>query len=128
MQDTINSFLKVFGNFLDMLDGFLGGHPWFAFALLGVGVWFTIYLGLPQLRHFPRAWRILAGKETPADSPGDTTHFQALSTALSGTVGTGNIAGVALAIFWGGPRCDILDVGNSVCRNDYQVRRSDSLS
>ena len=103
MQDTINSFLSVFGDFLDLLDSFLGGHFWFAFALLGVGVWFTLYLGIPQLRHFPRAWRILAGKETPADSPGDTTHFQALSTALSGTVGTGNIAGVALAIFWGGP-------------------------
>lgn len=103
MQDSMTMFLQIFGNFLDTLDGVLGGHPWFAFALLGVGIWFTIYLGLPQLRHFPRAWRILAGKETPADSPGDTTHFQALSTALSGTVGTGNIAGVALAIFWGGP-------------------------
>lgn len=103
MQTLIDNFLQGFGGFLDALDGLLGGHPWFAFALLGVGIWFTIYLGLPQLRYFPRAWRILAGKETPADSPGDTTHFQALSTALSGTVGTGNIAGVALAIFVGGP-------------------------
>ena len=103
MQDLIDQFLQAFGDVLDLLDTFLGGHPWFAFALLGVGIWFTIYLGLPQLRHFPRAWRILAGKETPADSPGDTTHFQALSTALSGTVGTGNIGGVALAIFVGGP-------------------------
>ena len=103
MQNAINNFFQGFGGFLDALDGFLGGHWWFAFALLGVGIWFTIYLGLPQLRYFPRAWRILAGKETPADSPGDTTHFQALSTALSGTVGTGNIAGVALAIFVGGP-------------------------
>ena len=103
MQDTVNIFLQAFGGLLDKLDGFLGGHPWFAFVLLGVGIWFTLYLGLPQIRHFPRAWRILAGKETPADSPGDTTHFQALSTALSGTVGTGNIGGVALAIFLGGP-------------------------
>ena len=103
MQETLNQFLQTFGDFLDLLDSFLGGHPWFAFALLGVGIWFTLYLGLPQIRHFPRAWRILAGKETPADAPGDTTHFQALSTALSGTVGTGNIGGVALAIFLGGP-------------------------
>lgn len=103
MPDIFRTFLQRFGDFLDLLDSFLGGHPWFAFALLGVGIWFTLYLGLPQLRHFPRAWRILAGKETPADSPGDTTHFQALSTALSGTVGTGNIGGVALAIFLGGP-------------------------
>lgn len=103
MRDFLETFLQVFSDVLDLLDSFLGGHPWFAFALLGVGIWFTLYLGLPQLRHFPRAWRILAGKETPADSPGDTTHFQALSTALSGTVGTGNIGGVALAIFLGGP-------------------------
>ena len=95
--------MQAVGNFLDLLDSFLGSSLWFPFTLLGVGIWFTIYLGLPQIRHFPRAWKILAGKETPANSVGDTTHFQALSTALSGTVGTGNIGGVAFAIFLGGP-------------------------
>lgn len=95
--------MQFVGDFLDLLDSFLGSSLWFPFLLLGVGVWFTIYLGFPQIRHFPRAWKILAGKETPPNSVGDTTHFQALSTALSGTVGTGNIGGVAFAIFLGGP-------------------------
>lgn len=89
--------------FLDLIDGLLGGALWFPFLLLGVGVFFTIYLGVPQIRFFARAWRIFLGKEDKEGSPGDTSHFQALSTALSGTIGTGNIAGVAFALFIGGP-------------------------
>ncbi len=95
--------LQALGNFLDTLDGFLGSSIWFPFLLLGVGIWFTLYLGFPQIRYFLRSVRILSGKETRPDAPGDTTHFKALSTALSGTVGTGNIGGVAFAIFLGGP-------------------------
>src|SRR5690606_36131262 len=68
-----------------------------------LGAFFTLYLRLPQLTYSRHAWRILAGKYAKADDPGDTSHFQALSTALSGTVGTGNIGGVGLAIFIGGP-------------------------
>ncbi len=89
--------------FLSTLDGVLGSSPWFPFALLGVGLLFTLYLGLPQVRFFRHAWRVLLGRETRADAPGDTSHLQALSTALSGTVGTGNIGGVALALHLGGP-------------------------
>ena len=88
---------------LDLIDGFLGGALWFPFLLLGVGIFFTIYLGVPQVRFFGRAWRIFLGKEDSGTAPGDTSHFQALSTALSGTVGTGNVAGVAFALFIGGP-------------------------
>ncbi len=71
--------------------------------LLGIGVFFTLYLGFPQIRFFRHAWNVLRGKYAEAGDPGDTSHFQALSTALSGTVGTGNIGGVALAIHLGGP-------------------------
>lgn len=92
-----------FNAFLLQLDGLLGGSPWFPFALLGVGLFFTVYLGFPQFRYFGHAWRVTAGKYDDARDPGDTTHLQALSTALSGTVGTGNIGGVGLAIFIGGP-------------------------
>ena len=88
---------------LNFLDGILGSAFYFPFALLGMGVFFTIYLGFPQIRYFKHAWSVLSGKHTATDDPGDTTHFQAMSTALSGTVGTGNIGGVALAIFLGGP-------------------------
>jgi len=90
-------------DFLVSLDGYIGGHPWFVFLLLGTGVFFTIYLKFPQFRYFRHAIKIVKGKFDKPDDVGDATHFQALATALSGTVGTGNIAGVALAIHLGGP-------------------------
>jgi alanine or glycine:cation symporter, AGCS family len=88
---------------LGFIDGLLGSAVWFPFLLLGVGLFFTLYLGFPQIRFFGHAWGVLRGKYSKSDDPGDTSHFQALSTALSGTVGTGNIGGVAFAIFLGGP-------------------------
>lgn len=87
----------------NLLDGFLGSAFWFPYALLGVGAFFTIYLKFPQIRFFKHAWLVVRGKYDKTDEPGDTTHFRALTTALSGTVGTGNISGVAFAIFLGGP-------------------------
>ncbi len=90
-------------NALTGLDNLLGSALYFPYVLLGVGCFFTIYLGFPQVRYFKRAWGVLLGHHTRPDAEGDTTHLQALATALSGTVGTGNIGGVALAIFLGGP-------------------------
>ncbi|WP_231745228.1 MULTISPECIES: sodium:alanine symporter family protein [Microbulbifer] len=95
--------MESFNNILLSLDGMLGSAPWFPYVLLGVGFFFTLYLGFPQLRYFGHAIKILQGKYDKPGDPGDTSHFQALSTALSGTVGTGNIGGVGLAIFLGGP-------------------------
>ena len=95
--------MQVFESLIEFLDGYLGSAIYFPFLLLGVGLFFTLYLGFPQIRYFKHAWSVLRGKHNKPDDPGDTTHFQALSTALSGTVGTGNIGGVALAIFLGGP-------------------------
>jgi len=92
-----------FNGFLLTLDGYLGSSSYFPFILLGVGLFFTVYLGFPQFRFFAHAWNVLRGKYEKPDDPGDTSHFQALSTALSGTVGTGNIGGVGLAIYIGGP-------------------------
>lgn len=95
--------MQNFADFLDMLDGILGSSAWFAYFLLGVGLFFTIYLKFPQVRYLKYALRIVRGKYDKKGDQGDTSHFQALTTALSGTVGTGNIAGVALAIHQGGP-------------------------
>ncbi|WP_237065085.1 alanine/glycine:cation symporter family protein [Microbulbifer guangxiensis] len=95
--------MESFNNILLSLDGLLGSAPWFPYVLLGVGVFFTLFLGFPQLRYFGHAIKIVRGKYDKPGDPGDTSHFQALSTALSGTVGTGNIGGVGLAIFLGGP-------------------------
>jgi AGCS family alanine or glycine:cation symporter len=90
-------------NVLQTLDNFLGGAFWFPYVLLGVGLFFTIYLKFPQIRFFKHAWLVVTGKYDKPDDPGDTSHFKSLTTALSGTVGTGNISGVAFAIFLGGP-------------------------
>ncbi len=89
--------------FLGKIDGYIGGSQWFVFLLLGTGIFFTLYLKFPQFRYFRHALFVVRGKFDKKDDVGDTSHFQALATALSGTVGTGNIAGVALAIHLGGP-------------------------
>jgi len=95
--------VQQLNEFLTLLDNHIGGSQWFAFLLLGTGLFFTLYLRFPQIRFFRHALKIVRGTFDRRGDEGDTSHFQALSTALSGTVGTGNIAGVAYAIFLGGP-------------------------
>lgn len=90
-------------DFLLLLDSYLGSSVLFPYLLLGTGVFFTLYLKFPQIRYFKHAWSVVTGKHDKKGAAGDTSHFQALTTALSGTVGTGNIGGVALAISIGGP-------------------------
>jgi len=85
------------------IDGYIGGSSWFVYLLVGTGLFFTLYLKFPQIRYFRHAFLMVSGKYDEKGAKGDTTHFRALTTALSGTVGTGNIAGVALAIHLGGP-------------------------
>ena len=95
--------MQKINDFLSLIDKHIGGSYWFVFLLLGTGLFFTVYLRFPQIRYFRHAIRIVRGLFDKASDVGDTSHFQALTTALSGTVGTGNIAGVALAIHLGGP-------------------------
>ena len=95
--------METFTAILEFLTFWLVDQYWFPVFLIGSGIFFTIYLGFPQIKYFNHGWRILTGKYVKEDTKGETTPFQALSTALSGTVGTGNIGGVALAIFLGGP-------------------------
>ena len=95
--------MQEFHEVLKLIDGFIGGAQWFAYFLLFTGVFFTIYLKFPQIRYFRYAIANVKGKYDKSGDVGDASHFQALATALSGTVGTGNIAGVALALFLGGP-------------------------
>jgi AGCS family alanine or glycine:cation symporter len=95
--------MQQINDILLTIDSYIGSHEWFVFLLLGTGLLFTIYLGFPQIRYFGHAFRIVKGKYDKKGDQGDASHFQALTTALSGTVGTGNIGGVALAVFIGGP-------------------------
>ena len=95
--------LASINDILSVIDSYIGGSSWFVFALLGTGIFFTIYLKFPQVRFFKHAIDVVRGKFDEEGAKGDTSHFQSLATALSGTVGTGNIAGVAFAIHLGGP-------------------------
>ena len=95
--------MQQINDILLTIDSYIGSHEWFVFFLLGTGLLFTLYLGFPQIRYFKHALRVVTGRYDKKGDEGDASHFQALATALSGTVGTGNIGGVALAVFIGGP-------------------------
>jgi alanine or glycine:cation symporter, AGCS family len=71
--------------------------------LLGTGLYLTVRTGFIQLTKLGHGIAVTSGRYDDPDDPGDVSHFQALTTALSATVGIGNIAGVAMAIHWGGP-------------------------
>lgn len=87
---------------LGTIDSFMWG-PVTICLLVGTGVLIAFMLRLIQFRHFVYAWKIISGKFDNPDDSGEVSHFQALSTALSATIGTGNIAGVGTAIALGGP-------------------------
>ena len=104
--------METFERIVDFLDNIVWGTgfrfggellPFVVIALIGTGVWLTLYLGFVQLRRLGHGFAVTSGKYDDPDEPGDVSHFQALTTALSATVGIGNIAGVAIAIHWGGP-------------------------
>ena len=91
---------------MDELLGWLSGVVWgpiMIFLLVGTGFYLTIRLGFVQFRHFGHSLRCISGKYDMPEEAGDISHFRALTTALSATIGTGNIAGVATAIAMGGP-------------------------
>jgi len=87
---------------IEVVDGFIWGPPLMV-MLVGTGLYLTARLCLVQFRGFGHAWRVIRGQYDKEDDPGEITHFQALSAALSATIGTGNIVGVAAAILMGGP-------------------------
>ena len=85
------------------LSGLLWGNGLTLLILLGMGLYLTLRMGFVQLRGFSHALALVSGRYSRSTDTGQISHFQALSTALSATVGTGNIAGVATAISLGGP-------------------------
>ncbi len=96
-------------NFLDQFNAIVGNiaaflfQDAFLFVLLGTGVLFTIWSGFCQFRAISHGTAVLRGLYDDKSDPGAINHFQALSAALSATVGLGNIGGVALAVALGGP-------------------------
>ena len=90
------------GQFIINSANFIWGIPVLV-LLLGGGLYFLVYSRLIPMRYFGHAIKILTGKYDDPNEPGQLKHYQALSTALAGTVGMGNISGVAVAITMGGP-------------------------
>lgn len=81
----------------------LGGLPLIILWLLAGASFFTLRMGFINLRGFKHAWDVALGRYDNPEESGDVSHFQAIATALSATIGLGNIAGVAIAIQLGGP-------------------------
>ncbi|WP_339772857.1 alanine/glycine:cation symporter family protein [uncultured Pseudosulfitobacter sp.] len=77
--------------------------PWIVMWLVVAATVFTLYFGFVQFRFFGHAIALVKGDYSDPNDAGEVSHFQALATALSGTVGLGNIAGVAVAVGIGGP-------------------------
>ncbi|MDH3255961.1 MAG: amino acid carrier protein, partial [Acidobacteriota bacterium] len=111
IEQISHSTSEAVTELLGPVAGFLEGYVWnwppqapiLAVVLLGTGLFVTLRLGFIQVRGFRHAVAIARGKYDDPDDEGDLKHYQALTTALSATVGIGNIAGVAIAIRLGGP-------------------------
>ncbi|MCC5861032.1 MAG: sodium:alanine symporter family protein [Gammaproteobacteria bacterium] len=91
-----------FNDFLGAINDVLW-HDTVLFAILGTGILFTFWTTFSQWRALTHGWAVIRGRYDDPNDPGAINHFQALSAALSATVGLGNIGGVALAIALGGP-------------------------
>ena len=128
LDQKIDKAFKPFSDFVSNVVFFevFNGAPFVIVLLVLSAMFFTLYFGFPNIKYFGKAIGVVRGKYDHVDKPssvnsdlavdgdikytisdeikqGEVTHFQALATAVSGTVGNGNIAGVALAIALGGP-------------------------
>jgi alanine or glycine:cation symporter, AGCS family len=92
----------TFEDWIGKISGWVWGPP-LLILLVGTGIYLTFRIGFLQMRLLPYSLKLAFTKKQDKRSAGDISHFQALMTALAATVGTGNIAGVATAIFTGGP-------------------------
>lgn len=120
--------MGIFGRidtFITWFDGVVWGLP-LIILILVTGIFLTVRLGLLQVRYLGKALKFMVKNEE--DGHGEVTSFGALCTALSATIGTGNIVGVATAISAGGPGAFILDDPDRIFRNGNKVFRRSSGS
>ena len=108
-QKIDEAFQPVSDFFNNVIFFSIGENPFVIYLLVGSAIFFTLYFGFPNIKYFMTSIRVVSGKydevekDESSSKDGEVSHFQALTTAVSGTVGNGNIAGVALAIALGGP-------------------------
>lgn len=98
----MDTFLENLNTIIKLYNDYVGGYLILA-LLLPTGIYFTIKYRFLQVTGLRHAMQLVSGKFSKKSDKGDVSHFKALTTALSGTVGTGNIVGVSLAIYYGGP-------------------------
>ena len=104
LLDSINNFFGIFVSYLaPILFYSINGFPLIVVVLLIGALVFTFYFRFINIRGFIHSINIIRGKYDNPDDTGQITHFQALTSALSATIGLGNIAGVAVAVSLGGP-------------------------
>jgi AGCS family alanine or glycine:cation symporter len=108
IDETIDSWVAPISNFISSIIFFsvdIGGNPLplIVFWLIAAATIFTLYFKFINIRGFAHGFRLLRGDYSDPEAAGEVSHFQALATAVSGTVGLGNIAGVAIAVSLGGP-------------------------
>ena len=102
--DNINQFFGIFvARIAPVLFMEFNGFPLIVLVLLSGALIFTFYFKFINVRGFKHAVHIVQGKYDNPDDVGQISHFQALTSALSATIGLGNIAGVAVAVSLGGP-------------------------
>ena len=108
-QRIDEAFQPVSDFFSEVIFFSIGENPFVIYLLVGSALFFTLYFFFPNIRYFLTSINVVRGKydevekDENSSKEGEVSHFQALTTAVSGTVGNGNIAGVALAIALGGP-------------------------
>lgn len=121
LSDKINSPIEQFTDWLFNIVfwgptfDFFGTIPLVLILLAGTSVFLTFWFGFINIRALGLAIKTVRGKYTRSDAPGEISHFQALSSALSATVGLGNIAGVAIAIGIGGPGATLWMILLGIC-------------
>ena len=106
IDQTVNeAFAAVTGPFVNLIFAPIPGtsFPWIVMWLVIAASIFTLYFGFVQFKWFKHSIQLVKGDYSDPNDAGEVSHFQALATALSGTVGLGNIAGVAVAVGIGGP-------------------------
>ena len=108
-QKIDEAFQPISDFFNEVIFFTVGENPFVIYLLVGSAIFFTLYFGFPNIKYFITSINVVRGKyddvekDNTVSDDGEVSHFQALTTAVSGTVGNGNIAGVALAIALGGP-------------------------
>lgn len=110
--------MELFQSILSDIDDFVWGVPLIV-LILATGIYLTIRVGALQIRHLPLALKYMVKNEQ--GGAGEVSSFGALCTAMSATIGTGNIVGVATALVARRSRRFVLDVGGRPVRHGHQI-------